>query len=347
MKVALVKPPLIQHTARGIGQYTQLLYAGLLHEKNVSVEIVGLSELNTSYDIYHFPYFDPYFVTLPPKLERPSVITIHDMILLKYPSKFPPGIRGKLKWFQQRRRLAHVSAIITDSESSKKDIHAILKYPNSKIFSIYLAPDPIFFKRMQLRDKEALRKKYNLPEKFILFVGEPNWNKNLVAAIASTQKLNMHLVIVSKTFATHDRTFTHPWLSGLRQADEHIRDRRLIHSLHSLETLELVTLYQMADALLYPSYDEGFGLPVTEAFASGCPVLCSNRGSLREVAQDCAQIIDPDDYISISKTLYTVSTDQKRKKELIAKAYKRVKKLSWKSTVSQTLSVYNSIVKNT
>lgn len=344
MKVAIIDPPILGHRIRGTGVYAHHYATELEKYGGVGVVTAEISDLPQDVDIYHFPYFDPFFLTLPFFKTKKTVVTIHDLIPLIFPDHFPRGIKGEIKWQVQKHLIRGVDAIITDSHSSKNDIERILKINSVKISSIYLAPLENFFEKKNPQEKEHVRKKYKLPVSFMLYVGETNWNKNVTNIIRAAKLAKVHLVIVSKSFVEkHDTTYN-PWKENLFEAQREAYACDLIHGIGHIELEELISLYQLAQALLLPSYYEGFGLPVVEAFASRCPVITTHRGSLKEVAGEAGLIVEPDDVEGIGKAMQQMSKDKKLRQELINKGETQLKQFSWRKTVQQTVNVYNKVI---
>src|SRR4030066_391797 len=125
MKIALDISPLgSRHKFRGTGSYTQSLKNALIKyfPQYEYISFIKLPKKFKSADLIHFPYFDPFFLTLPMMRKLPTVVTVHDLIPLLFPQNFPAGFKGKIKWQIQKNILKRVNAVITDSESSKKDI---------------------------------------------------------------------------------------------------------------------------------------------------------------------------------------------------------------------------------
>src|SRR5690606_743268 len=148
-------------------------------------------------DIIHYPYFDPFFLTLPLKKRVKTIVTVHDLTPLVFPDAFPAGIKGKLSWQVQKYSLKSASAIIADSEASKKDIIRLTGIDSNKIHVVYLAAGEEF-ERLQLSDtrNKELRKKYKLPENFLLYVGDVTWNKNLPRLLDAIEEANVPLVMI-------------------------------------------------------------------------------------------------------------------------------------------------------
>ncbi|MCX6705473.1 MAG: glycosyltransferase, partial [Candidatus Woesebacteria bacterium] len=190
MKVAIDSGPLTSgHAVRGIGVNTRELLGAfkLIPHKNIQIEEVDfLKEDLSKFDIVHYQYFRPFFIDLPfVKPAKKIVLTIHDLIPLVYPKHYPSGIKGKINFVINKYLIKkNVDAIITISETSKKDICRFLGVSPDKVFVIYLAPRPIFEKleinnRLgRINSQLEIAKHYRLPKCFALYVGDVNYNKN-------------------------------------------------------------------------------------------------------------------------------------------------------------------------
>jgi hypothetical protein len=129
------------HKARGTGFYLEYLKKALLaiNSTNEFTFFTQASELDANVDLVHYPYFEPFFQTLPLKKKYPTVVTVHDLTTIAFIKHFPPGIKGYMKWLLQRSSLQSCRAIITDSKASKRDIIKYAGIPAGKIHVVYLA----------------------------------------------------------------------------------------------------------------------------------------------------------------------------------------------------------------
>ena len=173
MRIAIDITPLSSaHKDRGVGKYTKLLVESL--QKYESKHSYTLFErgkkVPENIDVVHYPHFDPFFLTLPLIKTKPTVVTIHDLIPIKYPDKFPRGIRGEVKWQIQRYSLTSATRIIADSASSKRDILKHVGYDQNNISVVHLAPDPAIIAGAGNGSERR---------KFLIYVGDLNWNKNI------------------------------------------------------------------------------------------------------------------------------------------------------------------------
>jgi glycosyltransferase involved in cell wall biosynthesis len=348
MRVAIDQSPLLTgHKVRGTGFYTQYLIFALkkYHPENDYV-LFDLKNVPSGVDIIHYPYFDPFFVSLPIKKRIKTVVTIHDLTPLVLPDLFPAGIRGKIKFSIQRLLSKRIDAVITDSESSKKDIEKILKIKSSKVFLIPLAAGEEFKKKYLTKHEIAkMVKKYKIPKKFLLYVGDATPNKNLKRLVEAIEPLNIPLFIVGKVF--ENPTKKHPWNKDLIFVQKKASENKNIHLLGFVPAEELVNIYNLADLFVFPSLYEGFGLPILEAAACGIPIVTTRSGSIPEVIGETAVFVDPLDVDSISEGVKKVVKDKALYERLSKEGIERAKKFSWKKTADQTVQVYEEIFNKT
>ncbi len=349
MKVALKlleNERAVQHRVRGTGVYIENLKKALERQDRQHEYIFFTREQNLpeNVDLVHYPYFEPFFLTLPLKKVAPTVVTVHDLIPLVFPEHFPAGIKGLLKWQIQKFSLRGCQGIITDSESSKNDIVRFTDFPKDKVQVVYLAPAPDF-KKLEIGNwKLEIKQKYHLPDIFVLYVGDATWNKNLPKLIEAMKKINVPLVMVGKALAEEDFDRTNPWNQDLIKIHELCRNNQKILRPGFVPEEDLVGLYNLATVFAMPSLYEGFGLPVLEAMACGCPVVTSRAGSLAEVAGEAATFVDPDKGEEIAdRLLKLLRLPNEERKKTVQKGLEQAKKFSWEKTAKETLAVYRKI----
>lgn len=344
MKIGIIKPFLRGHETRGTGVYTDNLINSFKSYPGIELKTGNYKHLPEDTDLFHFTYFDPFFLTMPWFKNKPTVITVHDMIPLRFPRYFPAGIKGKIKLSIQKFLVQRANAIITDSYASKSDIIKFLNIQETKIYPVYLAPADDYFNKISHQNKEKIRNKYHLPELFLLFVGDANWNKNLPKVITASKELKLPLVIVSKSLKEFNQKTHNIWTEFLSVSKKMIEDNNLVTVLGDVELTDLVGIYQMARVLIYPSFYEGFGLPVVEAFASQCPVITTDRGSLQEITGDAALIVNPDNQQEINAAVLKILKDKSFRDKLVTSSFQTVRKYSWHKTASQTIKVYQLVL---
>ena len=261
---------------------------------------------------------------LEPPSKSKKVTTIHDLLVYKFEDSMHPKIvanqKKKLEWVQKESQL-----ILVDSESTKQDCIDILGIEADKLRVVYLGVDSRF-KPVSYEERERVKKKYNIKSDYILTMGTLEPRKNIKRVIEASKKLlskDLQLVVVGK----------YVWGEALDIPEN-------VQIIEFIETEEVPALYGGALCFAYPSLYEGFGLPVLEAMACGCPVVTSDRGSLKEVAGP-STIVHPEDVDAISKAIRKVidSTDSQYEAQ-VKKGFDWVKKFTWEKTAKETLKVY-------
>lgn len=343
MKIAIDVSPLSSgHSIRGVGFYLKNLLEGLkeYHPENIYVEFSGEAPKNV--DLIHYPYFDPFSLTLPLLKSIKTVVTVHDLTPLLLPKLFPIGIKGRMIWLLQKQRLRMVDRILTDSDSSKRDIARLANVRSEKIDKIYLAAADHFKVVKNKRELESLVKKFQLPKKFSLYVGDVTPNKNLPRLVKASLETNIPLVMVGRTLVDQTVQLGHPWTRDLievRKLAKQNPDKILL--LGFVSDNDLVGLYNLATVFVMPSLYEGFGLPVLEAYCSGCPVITSSKGSLKEIGA-AALTVDPENSNDISSGIKRVIGDSKLRDRMIQAGLAKSKEFSWKKTIDQTITAYQN-----
>ena len=369
MRIAFDSGALYQgHAVRGIGVMVQEQIRALEKEakkrkgvrfKSMSFEGKDLSD----YDVIHYPYFFPYSCTLPKeKKAKKIVVTIQDLIHMVYPKVYPPGIKGRINLLKQKKRLELTDAVITISETSKKDIVRFLGIDEKKVHVVYLAPKPIF-KTLAKEKLIKTKKKYKLPERFVLYVGDINYNKNLPSLIKACSTAKINLVIVGKqALDIEDLGIELPVISGPKDWIRYVFNIPHPELVHYKELLrefspnkniirtgfvtesELVAIYNMATVYCQPSYYEGFGLPVLEAMACGTAVIASKTQALVEIADGACVFVDPNDPKDISRAILSVIKSPKLRDDLIKKGALKARQYSWEKTGRGIMDVYEKVL---
>jgi glycosyltransferase involved in cell wall biosynthesis len=291
-------------------------------------EIIKL--LNRMYVRNSFPqrsgsYYHPYFIDLIG--DMPFVLTIYDMAHEHYPHMFS---RYDFTSEHKKKVALKANRIIAISEHTKNDIITLLKIPASMIDVIPLATT--------LSCADAKAPSIPLPNHFILYVGKRNTYKNfffLLQAIKVFFKTNTKCFLVCA-----GGTFTKQEIREIERL--HLSER--IIQIHADDTL-LAYLYSKARAYVNPSLYEGFGIPVLEAFACGCPAIVSNRSSLPEVGGDAAQYFDPEDPSSLVTALSEVLNNNDAADHMRKRGLERVKLFSWDDTARKTLETYKKVLR--
>src|SRR3989344_923067 len=354
MKVAFNITPLKSgHKNRGIGFYCKNILENLKLRDDIEViEFEDITKVK-DVDIVHYPWFDLFFRTLPLRQKFPTVVTVHDVIPLIFKKQFPVGIRGKINFNIQKLSLRKCN-IITVSETSKKDIVKFLKVPEEKIEVIYNGVSKDF---RILSDGENLKikRKYNLHDRFIMYVGDADHTKNLPFLIEGFKKTkeiekfkDLKLVLIGGVFLKKIEYTDNPELKSLREVLLKIKDYNLeadVLKLGQIETDELVSIYNLAQVYVQPSLYEGFGLPILEAFSSGTPVLSSNTAALKEIGGQAVIYFDPENLDQLTRLLGEILESRSLQTKLSKLGLQRVKNFSWSQSVNQTIKVYEKAIR--
>lgn len=350
MNIAIDTTPLASgHAARGVGVYTKNLIEALQkYEGKHSYNFFTRGQqLPKDADIVHYPYFDPFFLTLPLQKKAPTVVTVHDLIPLVFPDKFPAGFRGMIKWQIQKAALRKVDRIITVSQCSKKDVEKLVGIDERKIDVVYSAASAGYQNVTNTNILHNLKKKYRLPDNYFLYVGDVNWNKNIPGMIRAfaefVKKSNIyHLVLVGRAFLDGTLKETRVIRSVIQELQ--IADHIICTGYATDE--DLAGMYSMAICSLEPSYYEGFGLPVLEAMTSGCPVLVADNSSLNEIAGPSIRV-QADSIESIASGMNKiVSIFSEARKKLVADGITWSNQFSWKKTAKETVAVYEKVLEH-
>ena len=337
------------HSVRGIGSYTRNLLEEL---KKTDLEIVEFTDPNkiSDVDLIYYPWFDLFFRTL--RIGKiPTVVMVHDSMPLIFPKAYPSGIKGKINLIFQRRELKKAKLIVSNSETSKKDISKYLGINKDKIFTIPLAAGSEF-RVLPEADKKKTKVKYNLPDQFLLYVGDANYVKNLPFLIKGFKEVketnkfkDFKLVLVGGAFLNRD--LNHPELASLQEVHELVKKNGLeavVMMPGQIGISDLVGFYNLASLYIQPSLYEGFGIPVLEAMKCGCPVLSSNAGSLPEVGGEAALYFNPEDLGRMVNQINKLLNNDKEQLELVKKGIKRADKFSWKRVAKETLDVFKQVL---
>ena len=345
MTIVIDTAPLLSgHKTRGIGRYTRSLTEAL-GRLETPYQFVMTSHVDAvdHPDVVHYPYFDLFHSHVPffPPAPR-EVVTIHDLIPLRFKEAFKPGIRTGWNLWIQSRFVHRMAAVITDSEASKRDIQEFLGVPARRIHVIPLGVEDTFLKASGKAVDEA-KETYHLPGRYVLYVGDVNIHKNITALIEAVSGIeHVALVLVSQAFRN-------PTLSEVRIIHEAVKRHEMSDRTFFLDAVpmdppdQLVAIYSGATIYVQPSLYEGFGLPVLEAMACGVPVVATNVASLPEVVGD-AGILCGSTSVELRRAITSVLKDEKLQERLRKKGRARANHYTWERTARMTHAVYESVL---
>jgi glycosyltransferase involved in cell wall biosynthesis len=293
--------------------------------------------LRNNIDVFHgLSHVLPFGID---KTGIPSVVTIHDLIFLRYPEYYKKLDR-KMYLSICRGSCRRATKIIAISHQTKADLIRFFGIDPGKIEVIYQTCDSRFFDKQSDAAKSAVRNKFNLPDKFILCVGTIEKRKNQLAILKAVakEKIDTPVVILGKPTE---------YLIDLNQFIRESGISKQVIFLHNTSFEELQTIYQTAEVMIYPSFFEGFGLPVLEAQASGCPVITSNVSSLPEAGGEGALYINPSDISEIGLTLRKILSDDAIRKEMIQRGTINTSLFSDKLVAERLMELYRELTGKT
>lgn len=333
------------HNIRGIGVHTRELVEHLRQLGDKEVEILsgdaGSYDLSMV-DLTHLTSFHPHFLTLPKKkLSAKVLVTIHDLIPLIYPEHYPPGLKGMFRYFAQKMRLKSVDGIITISETSKKDICRFLKVSPSMVSVVHLASKNLFKPMKHGEWEKDIQQKYNLPNKFVLYVGDVNYNKNIPTLVEACKLAGIKLVMVGK-----NPTKIEEFAASGHPEHTHLKGVSFEGVVRPgfVSDEDLGKIYNLATLYCQPSFYEGFGLPVLEAISAGCAVVASRIQAHVEIAGDGVLYANPHSANDMAQMIGEVAKDKNLQESLVKKGQKILESYTWENTAKGTLSVYKKIL---
>ena len=282
-------------------------------------------------DLIHFPHFN-----LPILESHPFIVTINDLIYYLFPEACPSKLKHFCARYMISRATQKAKKIITISQYSKYDLLRHLKISEKKITVIYPGVDnDIYHPVEDEKMLEKCRSKYGINKKFIFYTGNHEPRKNLIPLIKAFSQLknidDYQLVIGGKIDPRRKDLY--------KFSEELVLKNNLIFT-NFIDENDLVLLYNMAEAFVFPSLYEGFGLPPLEAMACGTPVICSNTSSLPEVVGDAALLFNPTDTQEIKQTIEDVLENNDLRNNLIEKGKNRASSFKWSEAVKNFIQLY-------
>lgn len=346
-KVAIDVSPLNDgNSIRGVGYYTKNLVSALQKEikynpdyKHYQIDLITDSKaLINSYNLIHYPYFDPFKLTLPnPK--KPYIVTCHDLIPQEFKKHFPVGVKGELKWLIQKHKLEKANYIICPSHAAKYQILNHINYPADRLYTTYEAADPSFKKISDKKFLNSIKAKYHLPDKFVFFLGDINWNKNIPNLVNACRELKYPLVIAGG--AAVKKVPLHPWTKDITWLQS--QKSPYLQLLGFVPDEDLPAIFNLATLYCQASYSEGFGLPLVQAMQSGTPVCYSEDSSLPEIMDFNGEYFDPYSIMSLKKALIKMWSSPRLRQQYSLSGLRRAQFFSWKNTALQTLALYRFV----
>ena len=283
-------------------------------------------------DIFHTQYIAPFWLPKNTKL----VLTIHDISF----NFFPEHIKKTDLFFLKTlipRSIRRADKIITVSASERDKIIDFYKITPEKVDFTYNGVDfEKFSQRFSNEQKKTIRKKYNLPEKFLLYLGTLQPRKNIPVLIEAMESIDIKLVIAgNRDVHNFDRKID----EAIEKND--LQDKIIFPGW--IDEEDKPALLQMADCFVFSSLYEGFGIPVIEAMSAGTPVVCSDIPVLREIGKGATLFCDPENSQQFSENISKILNDENLRRDLAEKGKSIAQKFTWPKTAEKTLEIYKSL----
>lgn len=277
----------------------------------------------------------------------PSVVTIHDLIFEKYPEQYNP-IDVLIYRKKYRYACRQAQRVIAISEQTKRDLVEIYKVPAQKIEVCYQSCHPQFEQVVSHDEKEAVRKKYGLPERYFLSVGSIIERKNLMnvcrALLLLKDKMEIPLMVIGDG-KKYKRDLKHFLAQhGLTSQVIFLKEKEAVMQDEGFRSGQTFPhIYQMAEALVYPSLYEGFGIPVLEALWSRIPVITSNTSCLPEAGGAGALYVDPHSPQQIADAMLQAATDKEHMQQSVEIGLMHAQTFSLSKTAAAVMAVYQQL----
>ncbi|MEW6407842.1 MAG: glycosyltransferase family 1 protein [Patescibacteria group bacterium] len=271
------------------------------------------------------------------------ILTIHDLSYEYYKNFLTFYRRFWHKFLNPKGLAEKADKIICPSYSTKSDLVKTYGIPAGKIEVIYSGLSDVTRGDLVVQDDAGvIRKKYNLPEKFILFLGTFEPRKNIIGIISAYKMFNLRcytpykLVLAGSGGWKNKKIFEKIKKEGL--------EKDIVLSGH-IDSNDKQAVLSLASLFIYPSFYEGFGFPPLEAMQYGVPVITSACSSLLEIVGKAALLVNPYNIEEIAQAMYQVLSDEKLREGLIKRGYEQAKKFKWEKTARRTLGIFKEIAK--
>jgi glycosyltransferase involved in cell wall biosynthesis len=265
-----------------------------------------------------------------------SVVTIHDLIFIRYPQYYKIADR-KIYTSKFRYACRNADKIVAVSEQTKRDIISYFGTNEQKIEVIYQGCDPIFSKQITDDSRAGVQARYQLPSQFILTVGTIEERKNIMLIAKAMAELPnaIHWVVIGRPTPYAQKVQTELMANG-----QHNR----VHFLQQVDFADLPAIYKLAQAFIYPSRFEGFGIPILEALTCGTPVIAATGSCLEEAGGAHSIYIHPDDVRSLSHAISSVLTNHSLRQQMIEEGFKHAASLTNSIMADQLMQLYRGLV---
>ncbi len=261
-----------------------------------------------------------------------KIVTIHDLIFIRFP-KYYSFFDRKIHFWKFKKAAHSADKIIAISEQTKRDIIQYLKVPESKIKVVYQGCHESFKQDFSKDFLNEIKEKFNLPERFLLNVGTVEERKNLLSVVKALKETKIPLIVVGKK--------TDYWK---KIENEFSKNKVEVRHLKEVSMKELAAIYQLADIFIYPSFFEGFGIPVIEALYSKTPVITSNLSCLPEAGGPDSCYIDPKNIQDIRAKILFLWNNESERKRRSEKGFEFVQKFNDDKIATDLMNICKGVM---
>lgn len=269
-----------------------------------------------------------------------SLVSVHDLIFKIFPENY--SIKNKYLLNKQiQYACENADKIIAISSSTKRDIQRFYGIDSQKIEVVYQACNPIYYHLQNAEQVRSITTKYSLPEHYLLYVGDIIKRKNLgsiIKAMASLKPENCPPLVVVGNGAKYEKHVRY-------LVDKLKLNKRVLWLTHLADNYDLQAIYQQASMVIYPSFYEGFGIPVIEAMLSKTPVITSNISSMPETAGKNALLVDPGNTDDIAEAIKLLLSDKQLRDYMVESGYTYANdKFNAQHLAKQLMNIYNEMI---
>ncbi|GHU78718.1 glycosyl transferase family 1 [Bacteroidia bacterium] len=267
------------------------------------------------------------------------VVTIHDLIFLRYPQYYHWIDRIIYRW-KFRRACRQADTIIAISECTKRDIISFFRIPEEKIKVVYQNCNPVFKQRVPDDKRKQIVEKHQLPEQFILYIGSIESRKNLLLTVKALTQIpeEIHLVAIGKST---------PYQQEIAQYAHNMKLEFRLHIKNDFPCEDLPAVYQSAALFVYPSFFEGFGIPVIEALSCGVPVIAATGSCLEEAGGPDSIYVNPHDEVELANKILGVLNNKDLAKKMVEQGFEYMKRFEPKRIAGELMEVYRQSMRYT
>ncbi|MHB8647800.1 MAG: glycosyltransferase family 4 protein [Thermomicrobiales bacterium] len=274
-----------------------------------------------------------------PRMGAKRIVTLYDALVFLYPETHNNLDVWRYRWMLPHA-IKRTDMVVTGSENSRQDLRRFLAVPDAKLRVCTTATNARFAPVADTGERRAVLARYGIAYPYLLYVGNVTARKNIARLLEAYARVRdrhpgMHLVIGGKR----------QWKADEIDATDHrLALQEYVHFTGYINDDDLPALYSGAEAFVFPSLYEGFGIPPLEAMACGTPVVTSNTSSLPEAVGDAALTVDPYDVAGLAAAIETILTDQRLRADLRARGLLRAARYTWEQTATQMRAIYQEVL---